>query len=141
MDDPSPLHDTPMPTAVPLEGVEPFPLGDGLWCWSIRPDVILPPLAPLLRPATRRRPRPSRFPLSPHPDGGIGRGHLGQGAGEAGQHGLDLFAGRAGGAGAGDGALGIVVPSLRRDRNRLVAALQVAAAGIQRSRSARPWFH
>ena len=38
-------------------------------------------------------------------------------------------------------ALGIVVPSLRRDRNRLVAALQVAAAGIQRSQSAGPDFH
>lgn len=31
------------------------------------------------------------------------------------------------------GALGIVVPSLRRDRPRLVAALQVAAQGITRS--------
>ena len=29
-------------------------------------------------------------------------------------------------------ALGIVVPSLRRDRERLVAALSVAAAGITR---------
>jgi DNA-binding IclR family transcriptional regulator len=38
-------------------------------------------------------------------------------------------------------ALGIVVPSLRRDRNKLVAALQVAAAGIQRSRAGQPVFH
>jgi hypothetical protein len=30
-------------------------------------------------------------------------------------------------------ALGIVVPSLRRDRPKLVAALQVAARGIGRS--------
>ena len=41
---------------------------------------------------------------------------------------------------AGDGrvvaALGIVVPSLKRDRPRLVAALQVAAQGIGRSLSA-----
>jgi len=32
-------------------------------------------------------------------------------------------------------ALGIVVPSLKRDRSRLVAALQVAAHGIGRSLS------
>jgi DNA-binding IclR family transcriptional regulator len=31
------------------------------------------------------------------------------------------------------GAVGIVVPNLRRDRPRLVAALQVAARGIERS--------
>lgn len=35
------------------------------------------------------------------------------------------------------GAVGIVVPSLRRDRGRLVSALQVAAQGIQRT-LARP---
>jgi hypothetical protein len=43
----------------------------------------------------------------------------------------------------GDGrvvaALGIVVPSLKRDRPRLVAALQVAAQGIGRSLSTE--FH
>ena len=30
-------------------------------------------------------------------------------------------------------SVGIVVPSLRRDRPRLVSALQVAASGIERS--------
>jgi hypothetical protein len=35
-------------------------------------------------------------------------------------------------------ALGIVVPSLERDRARLVAALQVAAHGIGRSLDALP---
>lgn len=36
------------------------------------------------------------------------------------------------------GAVGIVVPSLRRDRGRLVSALQVAAQGIQRTLARRP---
>ena len=40
---------------------------------------------------------------------------------------------RAGGDGAVVAAVGIVVPSLKRDRARLVAALQVAAQGIGRS--------
>lgn len=39
---------------------------------------------------------------------------------------------RAGGEGEVVAALGVVVPSLRRDRVRLVAALEVAAAGIGR---------
>ncbi|WP_370288244.1 IclR family transcriptional regulator [Nocardioides sp.] len=39
---------------------------------------------------------------------------------------------RAGGDGAVVAALGVVVPSLRRDRARLVAALEVAAQGIGR---------
>lgn len=38
-----------------------------------------------------------------------------------------------GGDGEVVGAVGIVVPSLRRDRGRLVSALQVAAQGIQRT--------
>ena len=36
-------------------------------------------------------------------------------------------------------ALGVVVASLRRDRPRLVAALRVAAAGIEREITRRPW--
>jgi len=36
-------------------------------------------------------------------------------------------------------ALGIVVPDLRRDRVRLVSALQVAAAGITRTLPSGQW--